>query len=514
MADEVVPQACQNVYILPGESFAAACRRRGVKVQGAYARRRKGLPDAQVFAPERLKNNAKSRPVRVGSRDYACITDAYRALQPAATLGMIYVRLRQGMSPDAAFAQPTRQPNPLRVLGVDYPSLAAAYKRLAPPASKSTIGMWIAQGMAPDEAFVRRPTGTSGQGIIYLVTCTATGKQYVGLTTLTLALRWTHHLAQAHRGSLKHRDSLLTAIRVHGAAAFVMEVLDQAETIEDLQVKERAWIAKLGTIAPLGYNLVPGGAIGGIRGRLTSIAGLTFPSQKAAALYVAQTQGVPFKTAMYRVRQGRMEAHPRPKTPTTIDGITFPGKSEAARYVAETQGISFGAAWNRIQAGSSAPKRPAKIPTTLDGMTFASKMDAARHIAQQQGISVYTARDRLKNKTMEARPKGIATTIDGRVFASRIAAARFVAQTRGIDVGAAEYRLIHGRVDIKGKSKVPTMVEGIRFPSRRAAARHLAKTLGISVAAASGRLANGRIDIQTPSRHPAQLSLFGDEPTS
>jgi hypothetical protein len=137
MADEVVPQACQNVYILPGESFAAACRRLGVKMQAAYARRRKGLPDAQVFAPERLKNNAKSRPVRVGSRDYACITDAYRALQPAATLGMIYVRLRQGMSPDAAFAQPTRQPNPLRVLGVDYPSLAAAYKRLSPPANKA-----------------------------------------------------------------------------------------------------------------------------------------------------------------------------------------------------------------------------------------------------------------------------------------------------------------------------------------------------------------------------------------
>ena len=232
MADEVVPQACQNVYILPGESFAAACRRLGVKIQCSYARRRKGLPDAQVFAPERLKNNAKSRPVRVGGRAYASITDAYHALRPSATLGMIFVRLRQGMSPDEAFTCPTRQPSAIRVLGVDYPSLAAAYKRLSPPASKSTIGMWIAQGMAPDEAFVRRPTGASGQGIIYLVTCTVTGKQYVGLTTMTLALRWTHHLTQAYRGSLKHLDSLLTAIRTHGADAFVLEVLDHAETLE------------------------------------------------------------------------------------------------------------------------------------------------------------------------------------------------------------------------------------------------------------------------------------------
>jgi hypothetical protein len=115
---------------------------------------------------------------------------------------------------------------------------------------------------------------------------------------------------------------------------------------------------------------------------------------------------------------------------------------------------------------------------------------------------------------MEPRPKGIATTIDGRVFPSRIAAARFVAQTRGIDVGAAEGRLIHGRVDIKGRPKVPTMVEGITFPSRGAAARHLAKTLGISIAAANGRLAKGRIESQAPSRPPEQLSLFGDEPTS
>jgi hypothetical protein len=99
-------------------------------------------------------------------------------------------------------------------------------------------------------------------------------------------------------------------------------------------------------------------------------------------------------------------------------------------------------------------------------------------------------------------------------FASKMDAARHLAQQQGIDVEAAEDRLIHERVDIKGKPKVPTMVEGITLPSRGAAARHLAKTLGISVATAHGRLAKGRIAIQTPSRHPEQLSLFGDEPTS
>ena len=166
MADEVVPQVCRNVYMLPGESFAAACRRLGVKMPGAYARRRKGLPDAQVFAPERLNNNAKSRPVRVGGRAYASVADAYRALRPSATHSMILVRLRHGMAPDEAFTCPTRQPSSIRVLGVEYPSFAAAYRQLSPPACLTTVRKWIARGMAPDEAFGRRPTGASGQGLI------------------------------------------------------------------------------------------------------------------------------------------------------------------------------------------------------------------------------------------------------------------------------------------------------------------------------------------------------------
>jgi len=60
MADTVVPHEPPDVYLLPGEPIAAACRRLGVKVQRTYAPRRKSLPDAQVFAPERPKNNAKS----------------------------------------------------------------------------------------------------------------------------------------------------------------------------------------------------------------------------------------------------------------------------------------------------------------------------------------------------------------------------------------------------------------------------------------------------------------------
>jgi hypothetical protein len=43
------------VYQLPGESLAAACKRLGVSYHAAKHRRKRGLPDEQVFAPHSLR---------------------------------------------------------------------------------------------------------------------------------------------------------------------------------------------------------------------------------------------------------------------------------------------------------------------------------------------------------------------------------------------------------------------------------------------------------------------------
>lgn len=93
-------------------------------------------------------------------------------------------------------------------------------------------------------------------GIIYCITNTVSGKQYVGQTTkASVLVRWHEHVAQAMRGSTDC-VALFSAIRKHGAAAFTIE---EIERTAELDTREQHHINQLGTLAPAGYNLTPGG---------------------------------------------------------------------------------------------------------------------------------------------------------------------------------------------------------------------------------------------------------------
>lgn len=93
-------------------------------------------------------------------------------------------------------------------------------------------------------------------GIVYLVTNTVSGKQYVGQTTHRLKVRWKHHLKSVRNGST---CALHCAIRKYGAVIFKVEQIDSAETLDKLNEKEVYYIATLKTLAPGGYNLTIGG---------------------------------------------------------------------------------------------------------------------------------------------------------------------------------------------------------------------------------------------------------------
>lgn len=95
--------------------------------------------------------------------------------------------------------------------------------------------------------------------IIYLLTNTINGKQYVGQTSCGLNRRWSQHCWEAHRGSTKH---LYKAIRKYGTDAFTVEILEQT-TIDDVNARETYWIEQLKTLEH-GYNLTRGGE--GVRG--------------------------------------------------------------------------------------------------------------------------------------------------------------------------------------------------------------------------------------------------------
>jgi hypothetical protein len=97
--------------------------------------------------------------------------------------------------------------------------------------------------------------GVTRMGCVYMFTFLDTGKHYIGKTiAANPARRWNTHLRDAAKGSdlLLHR-----AMRKH-EGRFVVEVLWSGPEAA-LAAKEIEYIALVGSCAPKGYNLTPGG---------------------------------------------------------------------------------------------------------------------------------------------------------------------------------------------------------------------------------------------------------------
>lgn len=101
----------------------------------------------------------------------------------------------------------------------------------------------------------------------YKLTCRATGKSYVGITTTRLGKRLTNHRQAAKSAGMKGRYVLAAAIREFGWESFDVEVLStSATTYAELCEQERAAIVLYGTMHPRGYNQLGGGG-GGFHSR-------------------------------------------------------------------------------------------------------------------------------------------------------------------------------------------------------------------------------------------------------
>jgi group I intron endonuclease len=90
---------------------------------------------------------------------------------------------------------------------------------------------------------------------IYTITHRATGRIYVGQTTLNVKRRWQSHCAPSN----KNKRGIGGAIAKYGKDSFDFNVIDIAESREQLNHKERFWISELKTSSPLGFNLDAGG---------------------------------------------------------------------------------------------------------------------------------------------------------------------------------------------------------------------------------------------------------------
>ena len=84
-------------------------------------------------------------------------------------------------------------------------------------------------------------------GVIYKITNTVNGKPYIGKTKQTLNRRIGQH---------KRANSVIgQTIRKYGRENFTVEVIEECDTLEQLNERERFWIAFFNCKAPKGYNL-------------------------------------------------------------------------------------------------------------------------------------------------------------------------------------------------------------------------------------------------------------------
>ncbi len=102
---------------------------------------------------------------------------------------------------------------------------------------------------------------------IYVITEQVTGRQYVGVTGQTVQARFTGHLYDAMSRTKARRPGSLAEAIIRTVAsgvayrqAFSVRRLDTAEDPAAARMLEAAWIAQLGTAAPAGFNLMPGGS--------------------------------------------------------------------------------------------------------------------------------------------------------------------------------------------------------------------------------------------------------------
>lgn len=93
--------------------------------------------------------------------------------------------------------------------------------------------------------------------IIYKITNKISGKVYVGQTTQSIVERFWQHCNRSP--SQTHRSYVYNAIQKDGKDNFTIEQIASAETIDQLNALEIAYIEELDSIAPNGYNLQEGG---------------------------------------------------------------------------------------------------------------------------------------------------------------------------------------------------------------------------------------------------------------
>jgi hypothetical protein len=142
-----------------------------------------------------------------------------------------------------------------------------------------------------------------GNGWIYRLSSSECEQKYIGLTKYWPERRFKQHKNSARKGSNKLIDK---AIRRYGVETFFLEIVQSQVPFSELSEREIHYIKDFNTRAPHGLNTSAGGQLGGCRGKLSVVNGVSYKSiTEAGKAIEKETNGaVRWYSAESRIRNG------------------------------------------------------------------------------------------------------------------------------------------------------------------------------------------------------------------
>lgn len=223
---------------------------------------------------------------------------------------------------------------------------------------------------------------------IYKITNRLDGKFYVGQTIKPITYRFRKHCETALRGE---GYKLHAAVRKHGKENFYVELLEECETLEQLNERETHFITTLNP--PYNLCVAPCFRLGAesIKKMSASLRGKKHPPEvvkKRAASVKSYWDNNPEAL----VERGKKISKGKLK-PVVVEGVTYLGVQE----VADAYEISYKAAQARLSSKNArwvkGDNSKQCHPLTADGVLYESTQDAA----EAHQISVHAARHRIRS---------------------------------------------------------------------------------------------------------------------
>ena len=172
--------------------------------------------------------------------------------------------------------------------------------------------------------------------IIYKATNKINGKVYVGQTVRSLSERMAEHA--------RHTETAFDkAVKKYGLDAFVVEQIDSASDMDELNQKEIYWISFYNSVVPNGYNMCEGG--GNTKGFHHSEESKTKMSEAKADSFFGENNPFFGKTHSEESRQ-KMSAKRKGMAHMTPESVQ---KVRASHYTAKVKNVETGEVFSSVK---------------------------------------------------------------------------------------------------------------------------------------------------------------------